>query len=236
MSEEKKVEKKDETGAAKPVKVEEKKKKSGVLSLVAVVLGCFLLVAVVLLFLNGQKLNKQVVELQRRIVTLQTGEKEMGKRVLALEDEFVVMGLKHSLKKIAQSRKNLEDLKLLFADNPEMVDKLQALADDLVNEQKRLEDKISGTTPGTFKGSRLLKPVAFHGRCEGGKCFLAPAGQQPPCLRNNPLPIPASAHDPAHVSAGHHSVSTDEKNGSGDEVKQPQSGWSKFINMRLFGN
>ena len=231
MSEEKKVEKKDENVAAGPVKVEEKKKKSGVLSLVAVVLGCFLLVAVVLIFLNGLKLDKQVLELEHQLVILQTGEKEMGQRVLALEDEFVVMGLKHNLKKISQSRKNLEDLKVLFADNPEMADKVQALADDLVTEQKRLEGQISGSTHGAFKGSRSLQPSAAYppcltNRCEGGRCFIAPDGAHPPCLEVVPVP----GHAAIEAGPGH------SRSKAETAEPKPQSGWSKFINLRLFGN
>jgi hypothetical protein len=231
VSEEKKLEKKNETAASEPVKVEKEKNKSGILPLVAVVLGCFLLVAVVLIFLNGQKLNKQVVDLKRQIVTLQTGEKEMGQRVLALEDEFVVMGIKHRLHKISKSRKNLTELKSVLADNPEVAAKVQALADDLEKEQERLAAEISGSGPRVFKGTRPLQPAGsrppcFQGRCEPGKCFIAPAGHQPPCLRVTPVPVPAAA--------GHHPELSAPK--TGNDKAKPQTGWSKFINMRIFGN
>jgi len=228
VSEEKKLEKKNEAADSGSVKVEKEKQKSGILSLVALVLGCFLLVAVILIFLNGQKLNKRVVDLKRQIVTLQTGEKEIGQRVLALEDEFVVMGIKHSLHKIRESRKNLADLKGILADNPETIAKVEGLIDDLEKEQERLEVEISGSGPRVFKGTRPLqpagsRPACFQGRCEPGKCFIVPAGHQPPCLRVTPV-----------APAGHHSASAAPKTGI-DEVK-PQTAWSKFINMRLFGN
>jgi len=84
VSEEKKLEKKNETADSGSIKVEKEKKKSGIVSLVAVVLGCFLLVAVILIFLNGQKLNKHVVELKRQIATLQTG-KEPKEIILDLD-------------------------------------------------------------------------------------------------------------------------------------------------------
>ena len=231
MSEEKKLEKKNETAGSGAVKLEKEKKKSGVMTLVAVVLGCFLLVAVILIFLNGQKLNKHVVELKRQMATLQTGEKEMGQRVLAMEDEFVVMGIKRRLHKISSSRKNLADLKNVLADNPEMVTKVQGLVDDLEKEQKRLEVEISGSDPRAFKGSRPLnlsgsKPASFPGRCEPGKCFITANGQQPPCLRITSVP--------AHVPAGHDPAPVKQKVGTYET--KPQSGWSKFINIRLFGN
>ena len=231
MSEEKKLEKKNETAGSGAVKLEKEKKKSGVMTLVAVVLGCFLLVAVILIFLNSQKLNKHVVELKRQMATLQSGEKEMGQRVSVLEGEFVVMGIKRRLHKISNSRKNLADLKNVLADNPEMVNKVQSLVDDLGKEQKRLETEISGSDPGAFKGSRPLnlsssRPASFPGRCEPGKCFITPNGQQPPCLRITPVP--------ATVPGGHGHAPVKQKT----EVYEtkPQSGWSKFINMRLFGN
>ena len=230
MSEEKKLEKKNVTAGSGAVKLEKEKKKSGVMTLVAVVLGCFLLVAVILIFLNGQKLNKHVVELERHLATLQSGEKEMGQRVLALEDELVVMGTKHRLHKIGNSRKNLTDLKLVLADNPEMLNKVQSLVDDLEMEQKRLEVEISGGDLRTFKGTRPLNPggsrPACFPRCEPGKCFVTPNGQQPPCLRITPAP--------AHVPAGH-DLAPVKQNAETYETK-PQSGWSKFINIRLFGN
>ena len=223
MSEEKKLEKKNETAASEPVKIEKEKKKSGVLPLVAVVL----------IFLNSQKLDKQVVDLKRQIATLQTGEKEMGQRVLALEDELVVMGIKRRLHKISKSRKNLTELKSVLADNPEVAAKVQALADDLEKEQERLAAEISGSGPRVFKGTRPLQPAGsrppcFQGRCEPGKCFIAPAGHQPPCLRVTPVPVPVPA------AAGHHPELSAPK--TGNDKAKPQTGWSKFINMRIFGN
>ncbi len=227
----KKVEKKStaaNSDLAKPVK---SKKSSSGLSLLTLVLVCALAVALVSVFLSGQKLDKQVLELERKIATLQLGEKATVQRVLALEDEFVVMGLKHRLHKINKSQKDLMTLKRVIADNSEMVKKVQALSADLGDEAKRLKNEIFGNEPKVFKGSRLpcapaaekASPPACYQRClETGQCALpGVAGNQ---AAVNPYLViktaPVSAHETPKVVV---------------PVSEPKSGWAKFISLRLFG-
>ena len=229
---EKNVEKKSDSAA--PVGKELNKKKSTDLrSLVATVVVCLLVLAVILIFLNGQRLNKQVVELQRNLSALQTGEKVISHRVAALEDEFVVLDLKHRLNKISNSRKDLTALKTILADNPDMVVKVQELVDGLGEEQKRLESEISSSTPKEFKGTRSLhgaltpsrfqQPAAYQCCPKSGKCLMLP---------NVPASHPLI--HPVPVSGGQAAVHSAPK--AVPEMAEPQSGWSKFINMRLFGN
>ncbi len=235
MSEEKKVdvkkvEKKSETAGVAPIKVDKEKKNSNLLSLIAIILAVLVAVALISMFLNSQKLNKRVVDLSRELTTLQSEEKEVGQRVLALEDELVVMGLKHRLSKINESRKNLAALKLVLADKPEMVKKVQALVADLGVEQKRLKGEISGTVPKKFKATRPLhgavmpyrQPTGYQCCPESGKCILLP----------NVENVQPSAHiDPASVEHGSALAAP-----KVTPAAESQSGWAKFINTRLFGN
>jgi len=228
---EKKVEKKSSVVVDTSEKSERQKKNSSVLPLIAIILACLVAVAVIVMFFNSQKLNLRVVDLKCQLTTLQSEEKAVGERVLALEDELVVMGLKQRLNKIGKSRKSLTALKSILSDNPEMVKKVQALVDDLAVEQKRLKSEISGTVPKKFKATRPLpgaviqsRPPAGYQCCpKSGKCIL--------------LPNVENVHPPAHVApapAQHGSAHTAAKNAP--VPAEPQSGWSKFINTRLFGN
>ncbi len=222
---ENKGEKKSETaGTAASVKTDPPKKVS--LALIAIILTGLMAVAVIFVFLNSQKLNKKVVDLNRQLTTLQSEEKEVGQRVLALEDELVVMGLKHRLNKIERSCKNLKGLKTVLADNPEMTEKIQALVDDLMVEQKRLQGEICGNAHRKFKATRRLgsgaalpsmAPAGYRCCPESGKCILlAPVENQHPQGHANPAPATHAAPKPAPAA--------------------PQSGWAKFINTRIFGN
>ena len=227
---EKKVEKKSAAAAEPSVKVEEQKKSSNLLPVIAIILACLMAVAVIFMFLNSQKLNKNVVDLSRKLTTLQAEEKEVSHRVLALEDELVVMGLKHRLNKIKKSRKNLAALKSVLSDNPEMVKKVQALVDDLGVEQKRLKGEISGSAHKKFKSSRPLhgagvlsrQPAAYQCCPKSGKCIL--------------LPNVENAQPPAHVAPAPTQHGSAHAAPKAPTSAKPQSGWSKFINTRLFGN
>ncbi len=227
---EKKVEKKNAAVAKASVKVEEQKKNSNLLPLIAIILACLMAVAVVFMFLNSQKLNKKVVDLSRQLTTLQTEEKEVGQRVLALEDELVVMGLRHRLNKIKMSRKNLASLKSVLSDNPEMVKKVQALVDDLGVEQKRLKSEISGTAPKKFQATRPMhgavmpsrQPAGYQCCPQSGKCVLLPNVE-------NVKPSAHVAPAPAQHGSSHAAPKA-------APAAKSQSGWSKFINTRLFGN
>lgn len=228
---EKKVEKKSDAVADTSVKSEKQKKNSGLLPLIAIILVCLTAVAVIFIFLNSQKLNQRVVDLSRQLTTLQAEEKEVGQRVLALEDELVVMGLKHRLNKINQSRKNLVTLKTVLSDNPEMVKKVQLLVNDLGIEQKRISGEIAGSAPKKFESTRsqhgaampTRQPAGYKCCPESGKCIL--------------LPNVENAQQPAHVAPA------PTQHGSGHAaakavpaVAEPKSGWAKFINIRIFGN
>ncbi|MCK5915918.1 MAG: hypothetical protein KAG92_07245 [Deltaproteobacteria bacterium] len=234
MSEEKKVVKENETGDSGSVKLKKEKKSSGIGTLIVIVLLCLLAVFVALIFFNGQKLNQQVVDLERDIATLQTGEKEVGQRLLALEDEFVVLSLKHRLNKVNKSRKDLLALKLVLADNPEMVDKVQVLVDDLAGELERLEAEISGnqpklfnrTRPSTLSGSQTLRPACYPGCVTSGQCLVLQKNQQ------SPLVIKSA---PAHAAIAPGAVHAAPKAGSALAPKA-DSAWARFINRRLFGN
>ncbi len=229
---EKKVEKKSAAAAAAPVKVEEQKKNPNLLPLIAIILACLMAVAVIFMFLNSQKLNKKVVDLSRQLTSLQSEEKEVGQRVLALEDELVVMGLKHRLNKIKLSCKNLEALKNVLSDNPEMVRKVQVLVDELGVEQKRLQGEIGGNAHKEFKATRRaghgaamssMAPAGYQCCPESGKCILLPQVENNhPQEHVTPVPAPAIA-----VHAAPKAVPA---------ATGPQSGWAKFINTRIFGN
>ncbi len=227
---EKKVEKKSAAVADTPAKAEKQKKNSCLLPLLSIILTCLVAVAVIVMFLNSQKVDKRVVDLKSQLATLQSEEKEVGQRVLALEDELVVMGLKHRLNKIKKSRKNLASLKSVLSDNPEMVKRVQALVDDLGVEQKRLKREISGTAPKKFKATRPMhgavmpfrQPAGYQCCPESGKCVL--------------LPNVEKVRPPAHVAPAlvqHGLIPAAPKAAPATE---PQSGWAKFINTRLFGN
>ena len=223
---EKKVEKKSESGAAVEDKVAGKKS-SFIGFLVTVVIFCLLAAAIVLVFLNGRKLNQQVVELQRNLTALQTGEKAISHRVAALEDEFVVLDLKRRLNKINKSVKELTALKTILSDNPEMVEKVQVLVDGLAEEQKRLESEITGSAPKEFKSTRSEHQAPAQYKCcpKSGKCVL---------LQNVPDSHALVSPLSVAVAGGHDSGPAVVKELV--PVAKSQTGWSKFINTRLFGN
>lgn len=224
MSEEK-VEKKVESGDAVSGNSSEKKKRGGIISFVAIILFCFLALAVISGFLNNQKLHKQIVDIERKVATLQEGDKEIGCRVLALEDELVVLSLKSRLAKIKGSVKGLLNLQGLMADNQELVAKVQGLLDDLVGEEKKLEQEIAGTAPKVFQASRPC-PQPCYQRCPEPVVIMHPPVSQQPAA-STALTQAATVHATAH---------------SAPKVEIPESGvksdswWYKFINLRLFGN
>ena len=143
----------------------------------------------------------------------------IGKKVLALEDEFVVLNLKRRLPKVKNSVKSLLDLQGLMADNRELASKIQGLVDDLGGEERKLEQEIGGTTPKVFQSSRPC-PSSCPNPCYQS-CPESVVIMHPPILEQNAA---ASAHAKPKV----------ETPASGD--KKSNSGWSKFINLRLFGN
>ena len=227
---EKKVEKKSAAAAAAPVKTDQPKKSS--LPLIAIILVCLMAVAVIFVFLNSQKLDKKVFDLSRKLTTLQSEEKEVGQRVLALEDELVVMGLKHRLNKIKLSCKNLEALKNVLSDNPEMVKKVQDLVDELGVEQRRLQGEIGGNVHKKFKATRRaghglamssMAPAGYQCCPESGKCILLPQVEN-----NHPQGHVTPA--PASVIAAHAAPK------AVPAAAEPQSGWARFVNTRIFGN
>ncbi|MCD6292920.1 MAG: hypothetical protein J7M09_05625 [Deltaproteobacteria bacterium] len=221
MSEEttdKKVEK--STTATKPADPE--KQKSKAITFVAIIVLGLLVLAVISGFLNNQKLNKQLVDLDRQLTTLQDGEKVLGTRVLALEDELVVLSLKRRLAKVKNALKDLQNLQNLMADNQDVVTKVQGLVDDLGGEETKLVQEISGSAPKAFQPSRTC-PQPCYQRCPESIVIMHP-------------PIPQSkGASPALVAA----VTTPTKTHTQAAPKlqtNPDSWWSKFIHLRIFGN
>ena len=218
-------EEKVENSGTVPEKGSEKKRGGGAFSFVAIILAGLLALAVISVFLNNQKLHKQIVDLDRQLTTLQEGEKEMGNRVLALEDEMVVLNLKRRLTKIRNSVKDLLNLQSLMADNQELVARVQGLVDDLSGEEKKLEREIAGTTPKVFQASRPC-PQTCYQRCPEPVVIM-----HPPIPQQNAAPV---AHAPAAPALA--PVHATPKLGTPAAGASPNSWWSKFINFRLFGN
>lgn len=224
MSEEK-VEKKVENSGTASDKEEQKKKSGGIFPFVAIIFVGLLALAVISVFLNNQKLHKQVVDVGRKVATLQEGDKELGNRILALEDEFVVLSLKGRLAKVRNSVKELLNLQNLMADNQELVTKVQGLVDDLGGEEKKLEQEIAGTAPKVFQASRPCKQT-FYQHCPEPRIIMHPPIPQQKGA-SPALTKAASAHATAHAVP---------KAGSLQSGTNPDSWWWKFIHLRLFGN
>jgi len=217
---EEKIEKKVEGSDTIPEKKIEKKRSGGVFSFIIIIIVCLLALAVITVFLNNQKLHKQIVDLDRKVVSLQEGDKELGNRVLALEDELVVLGLKGRLAKVRNSVKALLDLQGLMADNQELVTTVQGLVDDLGGEEKKLEQEIAGTTPKVFQASRPCPQPCYQ------SCPEQVVIMHPPIPQHKAAPA-VSAHAPAYATTPVETPVGGEK---------PDTWWSRFVNLRLFGN
>ncbi len=224
MSDEK-VEKKVEKSNTVPEKGSKKKPDGGAFSFIAKIVVCLLVLAMIMVFLNSQKLHKQIVDLDRKVASLQASEKDIGKKVLALEDEFVVLSLKRRLTKVKNSVKSLLNLQGLMADNQELLTKIKGLVDDLGVEERRLEQEIGGTTSKVFQSSRSCQKPCYQ------RCLEPVVIIHPPILKQNAaspaLTQAASAHAAAHAKP---------KAGTPAAGEKSDSKWSKFINLRLFGN
>ena len=220
MSDEK-VEKKVEKSNTAPEKGSKKKRDGGAFSFIAKIVVCLLVLAIIMVFLNSQKLHKQIVDLDRKVASLQASEKDIGKKILALEDEFVVLSLKRRLSKVKNSVKSLLNLQGLMADNQELVSKIQGLVDDLGGEERRLEQEIGGTTSKVFQSSRPCQKPCYQS-CPGPVVITYPTVIGP----NASISVPTQAA-PTHTKLKAETPSIGEKS---------DSGWSKFINLRIFGN
>ncbi|MBN2808104.1 MAG: hypothetical protein JXR80_01285 [Deltaproteobacteria bacterium] len=239
MSEEK-VEKKVESSQAVPQNKGEKKKSGGIFSFVAIILFCLLALAVISVFLNNQKLHKQIVDIERKVVILQDGDQKIGSRVLALEDEFVVLGLKKRLAKLKTSVKSLLDLQGLLADNQEIAGKVKDLVEELADEEQKLEREIAGTNLKKFQASRPCQQPCqqpCYQRCPESVVIMHPplTPAAPPATA---LEQAVSAHVKEH-SASSAAASTESHAtpvASPKTVENPDSWWYRFINLRLFGN
>lgn len=215
MSDEK-VEEKVEKSSPDPEKKDEKKPGGRASSVFVKIVVCLLAVAFVLVLLSSLKLNRQVADLKSQLTTLQEGEKAMAGRVLALEDEFVVLNLKKRLAKVKNSVKSLHNLQGLMADNQELGAKIQGLVDELGTEEKKLEEEIAGTSPKVFQPSRIC-PKSCYQSCPGPVVITAPT------IIGTSTVTPA----PVHAKPKAETPSLGQKS---------NSGWSKVINFRLFGN
>ncbi len=218
---EEKAEKKVESSDTVSKNGSGKKRGGGVFSYVAIILAGLLGVAVSLVFLNNQKLHKQIVDLDRQLVILQESDKNIDSRVLALEDELVVLNLKRRLVQVKTSVKGLLDLQGLMADNQDVVVKIQGLVDDLDDEEKKLEQEIAGTTPKVFQSSRPC-PQPRYQRCP-----------EPVAIMHPPIPQHKATSAVLTQAASAHAAP---KAGGLTAGANSDSWWSKFINLRLFGN
>jgi nitrate reductase NapE component len=217
-----KVEKKVGNSGTVPENKSEKKKSVGVFSFVAIILFGLLALAVISVFLNNQKLHKQMVAIERQVASLEAGDKAIGNRVLALEDELVVISLKGRLAKLKGSLKGLLNLQALMADNQELVAKVQGLVDELSGEEQKLVQEIAGTAPKVFQASRPC-PQPCYQRCPEPVVII-----HPPLTQTH---VPASALAPAH--GGGYAAPKAKTLAVGTD---PNSWWSKFFHLRLFGN
>ena len=183
------------------------------------------MLAVISVFLNNQKFHKQIVDLDRKVATLQEGDKKMVSRVLALEDELVVLSLKGRLLKVKNSVKDLLNLQSLMADNQDLVARVQGLVNDLGGEEKKLEQEIAGTTPKVFQASRPC-PQPCYQRCSEPVVIM-----HPPIPQQKAASVAQNQAVSAHAAA--HAVPKVEIPAAGEKSN---TWWSKFVNLRLFGN
>ena len=223
MSEEK-VDKKVENSGTVPEKGSEKKR-GDAFSFVAIILVGLLVLAGISVFLNNQKFHKQIVDLDRKVAALQEGDKKIDSRVLALEDELVVLTLKGRLVKVKNSLKDLLNLQSLMADNQDLVARVQGLVDDLGGEEKKLEQEIAGTTPKVFQASRVCTQPCYQ-RCPEPVVIM-----HPPISQQKVTSVERAQAVSAHAAA--HAVPKVEVPAP---VEKSSSLWSKFINLRLLGN
>ncbi len=224
MSDEK-VEKKVEKSNAVPEKGSKKKLDGGAFSFIAKIVVFLLVPAMIMVFLNSQKLHKQIVDLDRKVTSLQASEKDIGKKVLALEDEFVVLSLKRRLAKVKNSVKSLLNLQGLMADNQELATKIQGLVDDLGVEERKLEQEIGGTISKVFQSSRPCQKPCYQ-RCPEPVLIMHPPISQTKGA-TPALTQAATAHAKAHAAPKAKTLATG---------ANPNSKWSKFIRLRIFGN
>ncbi len=220
-----KVEKKVENSGTIPENKSEKKKSGGAFTFVAIIIFALLALAVVSVFLNNQKLHKQIVDIERQVVSLEAGDKAIGNRVLALEDELVVISLKGRLAKLKGSLKGLLNLQALMADNQELVTKVQGLVDDLAGEEQKLEQEIAGTAPKVFQASRPCQQPCYQ-RCPEPRVIMHPP------ITQSSAPVSALTQAATPHGGGHAAPKAKTLVAGTD----PNSWWSKFIHLRFFGN
>ncbi|HDS17208.1 MAG TPA: hypothetical protein ENN66_11500 [Proteobacteria bacterium] len=198
------------------------KKKGGLFLFVSTAVFLLLVVASGLGFLDYQKLRKQLVEVNRKIVSLEAAEAETGTRLLALEDEMVVWGLKRRVQKIGASVRNLLDLQDLLNDNQDLRAVVDGLVESLGAEQKKLEEEIAGSAPRNFQSSRLLCPPCPQACPQSRMIMSLPIASSTPSTPAKVLTA-APSSGTACIVAPEAGVET-------------ESGWSKIINFRIFGH
>lgn len=210
-------------------------KSGGIFLFVTAIVMVLLVVAVIMSFLNNQKLHKQVVELERKVTVLEKSDGEVGKRVLALEDEMVVMGLKRQLRKLGSSLKNLLEIDRILPGNDQVKQGVDALAALLDGEKKKLEEEIAGKGTRHFQASRPQLPCYQKENCP---CPQAMVIMHPPlekpCLA--PAPSPGSHAAPAAAAVPAHGAHPAPVAAAPTAPADADSWWTKFINFRIFGN
>ncbi|MBN2707070.1 MAG: hypothetical protein JXR89_11590 [Deltaproteobacteria bacterium] len=219
-------EKNEKNSAGAPVVANhggEQKKKGGLLPFVTTAVFLLLVLAAVLGFLDNRKLHSQLLEVNRKIASMEAAEVKTGKRLLALEDEMVVWGLKRRLQKIGASVRSLLDLQGLLNDNQDLRAVVSGVVESLGAEQKKLEEEIAGSAPRNFQSSRPVCPPCPQA-CPQARMSMPPSSASP-C----PSTSADKVTDAAPVSGATFGAAP--KTGA-----ESESGWSKIINFRIFGH
>ena len=213
-----------------------------------------LLVLVVMGFLNSQKLHKEVVVVERQVEALKENGRKTDGRLQALTDELAVRALQQRRNRIRRALRALDDLQPAVAANPALAAKVKGLRKALKKEGKKLAQEIgSGHPVAAFSrpclsgqpcppgpcpcpqaaAARKTRPAApGHLECANGVCRLVP--EKPAADKAYTVALPEG--QPAHPAPA---VAKPESAGSQAESSaspaQPETWWTRFINLRIFG-
>ena len=216
-----------------------------------------LLVLVVMGFLSSQKLHKEVVVLERQVEALKENGRKTDGRLQALTDELAVRALQQRRSRIRRALRALDDLKPVVAANPALAVKLRGLKKELQREHKKLGQEIGSGHPAAAFSRPCLsghpcppgpcpcpqaaaagktRPAApGHLECANGVCRLVP--EKPAADKAYMVALPEGQPEPAHhpvpaVAKPEPVVSQAESSAS---PAQPETWWTRFINLRIFG-
>jgi len=207
-----------------------------------------LLVLVVMGFLNSQKLHKEVVVLERQVEALKENGRKTDGRLQALTDELAVRALQQRRSRIRRALRALDDLKPVVAADPVLAAKLKGLKKELQREHEKLGQEIgSGHPAAAFSRScppgpcpcpqavaaEKTRPAApGHLECANGVCRLVPEKPAVDKAYTVALPEGQPARSAPAVAKPEPVVSQAESSAS---PAQPETWWTRFINLRIFG-